>query len=97
MSENPFRDQPLMQTRCPNVFFLLQTNPVTNPFDKAALSEKRKFELKLPYGEQQGTGQRRKKRKDSKSYGYLHSRVGQAWLKRARQCCAISRAARQRQ
>ncbi|NIG33728.1 hypothetical protein PWF83_21875 (plasmid) [Pantoea dispersa] len=41
MSENPFRDQPFMQTRCPNVFFLLQTNPVTNPFDKAALSEER--------------------------------------------------------
>lgn len=42
MSENPFRDQPFMQTRCPNVFFLLQTNPVTNPFDKAALSEEQK-------------------------------------------------------
>ena len=45
MNENPFRDQPFMQTRCPNVFFLLQTNPVTNPFDKAALSEERTLYL----------------------------------------------------
>lgn len=58
------------------------------------MSEERKFELKLPYGEQQGTGQRRKKRKDSKSYSYLHSRARQACLERARQCCALSRAAR---
>lgn len=47
MSENPFRDQPFMQTRCPNVFFLLQTNPVRNPFDKADLSEERKFAIIL--------------------------------------------------
>lgn len=41
----PDRNAPFMCVRCPNVFFLLQTNPVTNPFDKAALSAEREFAI----------------------------------------------------
>ncbi|EOM7111901.1 hypothetical protein ACMHY6_003825 [Escherichia coli] len=37
----PDKDALFMWARCPNVLFLLLTNPVMHPFDMAALSDKR--------------------------------------------------------